>query len=142
MELYELLQMVVKTFDDLGIPYHVTGSVAAMAYGEPRFTNDINIEAGIRSEHIPSFLAAFPEKDFNLSKDAVQDAIERHTQYNIIHPTSGLKGDVIVRIPTPFDDSRFQRAHRIKPAESYDAEFSSPEDVIIKKMEFYREGGS
>lgn len=142
MELYELLQKAVRTCEDLGIPYLVTGSVAAMAYGEPRFTNDIDIVAGIRSEHIPSFLAAFPKEDFYLSEEAIQDAIQRHSQFNIIHPSSGLKVDVIVRQPTPFDESRFRRAHRIKPTETYEADFSSPEDVIIKKMEFYREGGS
>ena len=40
------------------------------------------------------------------------------------------------------DESRFKRGRRIHPAKSYSAEFASPEDVIIKKMEYYREGGS
>ena len=31
---------------------------------------------------------------------------------------------------------------RIYPAESYQANFAAPEDVIIKKMEYYKEGGS
>ena len=35
VELYELLALVVKVFDDLNIPYLVTGSIASMAYGEP-----------------------------------------------------------------------------------------------------------
>ncbi len=142
MELYELLQKVVKTCEDLGIPYLVTGSIAAMAYGEPRFTNDIDIVAGIRPDHIPLFLAAFPQEEFYLNEDAIRDAIERHSQFNIIHPVSGLKVDVIVRKPTPFDESRFQRAQRIRPTESYEAVFAAPEDVIIKKLEFYLEGGS
>ena len=43
---------------------------------------------------------------------------------------------------TPFDRSRFSRVRAIRPAESYQAAFASPEDVIIKKMEHYREGGS
>ena len=33
---YELLQRIVETLDRLGIAYLVTGSVAAMAYGEPQ----------------------------------------------------------------------------------------------------------
>jgi hypothetical protein len=40
---YELLQRVVETLERLGIPYLVTGSIATMAYGEPRLTNDIDI---------------------------------------------------------------------------------------------------
>jgi len=31
---------------------------------------------------------------------------------------------------------------RIYPAETYQANFAAPEDVIIKKMEYYKEGGS
>lgn len=142
MELYELLALVVETFTRLGVPYLVTGSVASMAYGEPRLTNDIDVVAGIREEHIPSLLAAFPADDFYLSEEAVRDAIQRQGQFNIIHPGSGLKVDVIINKETPFDRSRFARARSIRPAESYEAIFAAAEDVIIKKMEYYREGGS
>lgn len=142
MELYDLLAQVVETFERLHIPYLVTGSVASMAYGEPRLTNDIDVVAEIRESHISGLLAAFPPDSFYLSGDAVRAAIRTQGQFNIIHPRSGLKVDVIVRKETPFDRSRFARARTLRPAESYEATFSSAEDVIIKKMEFYREGGS
>jgi hypothetical protein len=45
MELHELLALVAETFNRLGIPYLVTGSVASMAYGEPRLINDIDVVA-------------------------------------------------------------------------------------------------
>ncbi|MBI4522496.1 MAG: hypothetical protein HY695_01645 [Deltaproteobacteria bacterium] len=142
MELYELLALVVETFTRLGVPYLVTGSVASMAYGEPRLTNAIDVVAGIREEHITGLLAAFPVDDFYLSTEAIQEAIRRQGQFNIIHPGSGLKVDVIIRKETPFDRSRFARARVIRAAESYEATFAAAEDVIIKKMEYYREGGS
>jgi hypothetical protein len=41
-----------------------------------------------------------------------------------------------------FDQSRLQRVRRIHPAPSYEASFAAPEDVIIKKMEYYSKGGS
>jgi len=141
MELYELLALVVETFTRLGIPYLVTGSVASMAYGEPRLTNDIDVVAGIREEHVPGLLAAFPADAFYRSAEAIQEAIRKQGQFNIIHPGSGLKVDVIIRKETPFDRSRFARARAIRPAESYEATFAAAEDVIIKKMEYYREGG-
>lgn len=142
MELYELLERVVETFVRLRIPYLVTGSVAAMAYGEPRLTNDLDIVAEVREGHIPDLLTAFPSEDFYLSEEAIRGAIHRQGQFNIIHPRSGLKVDVIVRKDTPFDRSRFARARALRPVESYEAAFASAEDVIIKKMEYYREGGS
>ncbi len=142
MELYELLAQVVETFERLHIPYLVTGSMASMAYGEPRLTNDIDVVAGIREADIPDLLTAFPAHEFYLSEDAIREAIRAKRQFNIIHPASGLKVDVIIRKETPFDRSRFARARTIRPAESYEAAFASAEDVILKKMEFYREGGS
>ncbi len=35
---YELLRKIIETLEGLQIPYLVTGSVAVMAYGEPRMT--------------------------------------------------------------------------------------------------------
>jgi hypothetical protein len=77
-----------------------------------------------------------------MSEETVREAILRQEQFNIIHPESGIKIDVIIKQDTPFDDSRFKRLHRIYPAESYQANFAAPEDVIIKKMEYYQAGGS
>ena len=139
---YELLKKVVVVFEQLKIPYLVTGSVAAMAYGEPRLTNDIDIVAEISDRHITDLIKAFPAGEFYISEQMIRQAIQHLGQFNIIHPVSGLKVDVIIRKNTPFDDSRFQRIKRIHPAESYQANFAAPEEVIIKKMEFYRMGGS
>jgi len=113
-----------------------------MAYGEPRLTNDIDVVAEVQDIHIPGLLAAFPLDEFYLSEETIREAIHRQGQFNIIHPGSGLKVDVIIRKETPFDRSRVARVRALRPVESYAAAFASPEDVIIKKMEYYREGGS
>ena len=142
MELFELLAAVVRALETLRIPYLVTGSVASMAYGEPRLTNHIDIVAGLDATHVQAFARSFPQDEFHVSEDAVGEAVARRGQFNIIHPDSGLKVDVMIRKDTPFDRSRFSRARTIRPAETYEAQFASPEDVILKKMEYYREGGS
>lgn len=139
---YELLQIIIEALDRLHIPYLVTGSVAAMAYGEPRLTNDIDIIADVKESHIPGLLDAFPAEEYYISDDMIREAIRYQGQFNIIHPSSGLKVDIIIRTNSPFDISRFRRVRRIQPAATYEADFSSPEDVIIKKMEFYKMGGS
>jgi hypothetical protein len=41
-----------------------------------------------------------------------------------------------------FDQSRFRRARRLHPLEDTEVAFASPEDVILKKMAFYRDGRS
>lgn len=142
MELYDLLKHLVNAFESLKIRYFVTGSIASIFYGEPRFTNDIDVVADIRKEHVTELLRLFPETEFYISDDAIRDALHHKYQFNIIHPTSGLKIDVIIPKKDAFDNSRFQRIKRICPAENTEANFSSPEDVIIMKMKYYKEGES
>ncbi len=86
MELFELLQKVVGLFEHLRIPYLVTGSVAAMAFGEPRLTNDIDIVAEIQDIHIKGLKNCFPENEFHADEDTIRKAICQKFQFNIIHP--------------------------------------------------------
>lgn len=142
MELHELLKYLINAFEKLGIQYFITGSIASIFYGEPRFTNDIDVVADIEEEHISGLLKSFPEDEFYISEDAIRDAIRHKHQFNIIHPSSGLKIDVIIRKKDAFDNSRFERIEKIYPIEDTQANFSSPEDVIIMKMRYYKEGES
>ena len=102
MELFELLEKIIEVFENLSIPYLVTGSVASMAYGEPRLTNDIDIVADVTLSHIPALLAAFPEEEYYIDGEMIKEAILRIGQFNIIHPVSGLKVDVIIKQDIPF----------------------------------------
>lgn len=139
---YDLLRSVVEVLERLQIPYLVTGSVASMAYGEPRLTNDIDIVADVHPTHIGDLLAAFPAPAYYIDAEMIREAIHRSGQFNIIHPASGFKVDIIIRKETPFNQSRFSRKRRVRPSKEYEADFASPEDVILKKMEYYKEGGS
>ena len=142
MDPYKLLERIAVIFESLHIPYLVTGSVAAMAYGEPRMTNDIDIVAAVGYEHVEGLMAAFPEEEFYISKDAIRDAVRYQTQFNVIHPASGMKIDIIIRKKTPFNDSRFSRVRSIKTGENFETNFAAPEDIILMKMQYYRDGGS
>jgi aminopeptidase N len=87
-------------------------------------------------------LAQFPADEFYLSDEAIRDALVRKGQFNIIHPTSGLKIDVIIQQGTAFEQSRFTRARLVHFTDLRGGRFAAPEDVILKKMAYYREGGS
>lgn len=142
MEQSDLLKHLINSFETLGVRYFVTGSIASIFYGEPRFTNDIDVVAEINEHHISKLLKLFPHNEFYISEDAIRDAIKHTYQFNIIHPMSGLKIDVIISKRTSFNNSRFRRIRRISPIEDTEANFASPEDVIIMKMRYYKKGGS
>ena len=142
MEQDELLRHLVATLEDLGLPYLVTGSIATILYGEPRFTNDIDVVVQLGLDHVDRLVEAFSTDEFYLDSERVEQAIAGRSQFNIIHPASGLKIDVIIPAMDAFDQRRFARAMRVNPADDYVASFASPEDVIIKKLQFFAAGGS
>jgi hypothetical protein len=142
MENAELLRHVAGALDAMGIRYFVTGSTASIFYGEPRFTNDIDIVADLPLERAEEFCAKFPDSDYYVSVDAARDAVRRCSMFNIIHPESGLKVDIIIPERSEMNERRFARAREVAPTPDLRVRFSSPEDVIIHKMIFYQEGGS
>jgi len=142
MELAELLHRVTASLEALDIPYLITGSMATIAYGEPRFTRDIEVVVRLEKQDIERLRAVFPEEEFYLNPEAAADAIEHSGQFNILHPSSGLKIDLMVASSSAFDESRFSRSRRLPIGPSSEAVFASPEDVIIKKLDYYRQGES
>lgn len=142
MELTELMSVVAAALDGLAIPYFITGSCASISYGEPRLTNDIDIVADISAKQVAPLLEHFPLPEFYVSEDAVREAIALKGQFNIIHPASGLKVDIIISKGSEYDDRQFERRKRMPLSQESAADFASPEDVIVMKMEYYRRGGS
>src|SRR5205823_13190099 len=91
----ELLRRLAEVLERLPIPYLVTGSMATIAYGEPRFTNDIDVVVALRLDQVDAFCTSFPEPEFYCHREAVVQAVHQRFQFNIIHFESGLKIDVI-----------------------------------------------
>jgi len=117
----DLLRYVVDAFEELGIDYMISGSQASIYYGEPRLTQDIDIVADLTVAHLAGLLARFPPPEFYLAEDAIRDAISTRGQFNIIHPESGLKVDVIARKDTPYDLVEFSRRQRLPALEEREA---------------------
>jgi hypothetical protein len=143
MEQAELLRKIATTFDQLGIAYAVVGSIASTLYGEPRLTNDIDVVIDLRPEGAESFCRSFPAPDYYLSESAVRAAIAVGGQFNIIHPMSGLKIDCFVAGDEAFGKAELRRAVTIARENGrYQLRVAAPEDVILKKLEYFRLGES
>ena len=141
MDQADLLRHLLDAVEGQGLEYGITGSHATVAFGEARLTNDIDVLVALTPPALPAFLVAFPFPDYYVSEDAARSAVRGGGMFNIIHPESGLKIDVIVP-STEFDRGQLDRAVSLPAFVGREAKFVSPEDVIIKKMEYHREGGS
>ncbi len=142
MNLVALLQRVVSVFDELDVPYVVVGSVASSARGFPRTTNDIDIVADLRPEHVSAVVAGLG-RAFYIDQDAVSRAVVRCRSFNAIHPESGFKVDVFV--PPAGSVGRQQLARRTLEtlgADGRDRLFvATAEDIVLAKLEWFRGSG-
>jgi hypothetical protein len=92
-ELFALYQRVAG----LGRPCMVGGSVAAMLYGEPRATLDIDMVLDASAIHVEAIMAAFPAETFYIPPEAViRHELSRGAQgmFNILDHASCLKLDI------------------------------------------------
>ena len=97
----EVALKVTGVFERLSVPYLVGGSLASTLHGMVRTTQDADIVAGMRPEHIPAFLQALQD-EFYMDDEMISDAILHHTSFNIIHRESMFKVDVFIPHPRPF----------------------------------------
>lgn len=138
----DLMIAVAQVLSARRARYFVSGSLASMQYGEIRNTQDVDIVADLSGGDAVSLLERFKEPEFYLRRDAVLDALERSTQFNIIDTTTNFKADIMVAKGSRYNESRFFRARAFQVRPGVTVMFAAPEDVILKKLEFYRDGAS
>lgn len=138
----ELLRYLVEVLETLGVEYMIGGSQTSMYYGEPRLTRDVDVVVGLRLEDLPAFLGRFPADELCVDEKAARGAVQTSGQFNIIHPGSGLKIDVYVNPDTPYDRTRLARRQKLPLFPEVDGYFARPEDVILYKLLYYRQGES
>jgi hypothetical protein len=142
LEQADLLRLLVVALEEVGVDYLVVGATACASYGEPRLTRDIDVVVDLHDDRVADLVRHFPAPEFYVSEEGARRAAEHRDMFNIIHPASGLKIDLIVRKEDAFDDSRFRRKRRLRVLPGRTVNFASPEDVILKKLVFFRQGGS
>jgi len=138
----EVTLKVTGVFEKLGVPYLIGGSLASALYGMVRTTQDADIVAEMRLEHIPLFVSALRD-EFYLDEMMIAHAIQNHSSFNIIHRESMFKVDVFIPRRRPFLQSQLARAQRqtFTFETEVSAKFASPEDTILAKLEWYHLGG-
>ncbi len=128
-----------QALDELGVPWHIGGSVVSSIHGVPRSTLDVDLVADLGLDHIKPLVALLAEA-YYIDEDMVRDAVRRRASFNVIHLQTMLKVDVFVLKRRAFDQASFSRMQRkeLEPGEPYPV--ASPEDTILHKLEWFRLG--
>jgi len=131
-----------NVLDELGVRWFLGGSLASSVHGIPRATFDADIMADLRTEHVRPFIKKLGD-EWYADEDAIMDAINRRSSFNLIHFATAMKVDVFLPKPRRFDCGEFTRSRKMPVAEgsSVEASVCCAEDIVVAKLEWYRLGG-
>jgi len=136
--------MFTQRLNTLGVSYMVSGSVAVIIYGEPRLTLDVDLIVVLDREHIARLPEVFPPEEFYCPPSeviTVEATREQRGHFNIIHQETGFNADVYLSGRDPLHAWGLARVRRLE-VDGQVVVVAPPEYVILRKLEYYREGGS
>jgi len=134
-----LLVKVADILRELDIPYIVTGGMAVMVWGRPRFTADIDMVIELKPKDIDKLvttLSTLGEASY-IDRNMIKDALKHEGEFNFIHGETGIKVDFWVLEKKPFELSRIKR-RVAKTVLSQKVYFISPEDLILSKLQWHQ----
>ena len=137
-----MLLEVAAALDRLGLEYLLGGSLASSVLGEPRATVDIDLAIALREASIPALLDVL-EPGFFVDPEAVRRAVRHGTSANVLHRETMLKVDFFVLGDAEFDREQLRRRVHVavSPDSSQLVAMSSAEDLVLRKLGWYRAGG-
>jgi len=141
-EPFQAAYLVTNIFEKLSIPYFLGGSLASIAHGIVRTTQNADIIADIQPVHIPKLIELL-QPDFYLDEEMLRDAVRRRGSLNILHRESLFKVDIFIPKDRPFVQSQFRRArlYRLMEDVPVEARIAAAEDILLAKLEWFRQGG-
>lgn len=136
---------LIDALDMLEIVYAIGGSIAAMAYSEPRLTNDIDLLIVADVDELSKLVDEVNQWEIYISplESILEMDIPFGLPINIVDGLLGAKADFYIAGGKLIDASAMSRRRRKKLYRSPDVEawFLSPEDVILYKLDYFRQSG-
>jgi len=141
-EFLEALRQVTAAFDKLGIQYAVGGSYASSLYGEARATRDVDLIAAVVGQHAGPLVASLGS-GFYADEAQIAAAAQNQGSFNLIHLDTMSKIDVHSVWRTDFGVTQLARRRptQVGGASPLELYVTSPEDTILAKLDWYRQGG-
>lgn len=136
---------LITTLEQLDVVYAIGGSVAAMMYSEPRLTIDVDLMVTAPLSKLNQLVKEIQSWQIYVSpfEAIVETSIPYSLPFNVIDGSIGTKADIYIAKNTGLDASAMARRRRLRWDKQTGAEawFLSPEDVILYKLSYYRQGG-
>ena len=120
-------------FGAKGIAYYVTGGVAAIAYGESRTTQDLDVVLAIAREDVPPLAAALEAAGFYVP--GVDDVIAGRMQtLQVTQIDTISRADLVIAEDAPYEQLKFERRQAYPLPSGTTIYLASPEDLVVNKL--------
>jgi hypothetical protein len=134
----DLVLQLIGLLDETRTPYMLVGSYSSNFYGRERGTNDADFVVQIDNQQL-SQIAAKLGKDFRVDSQMSFETVTMTTRYIIHHPATEFKIELFLLSQDEHDQSRFQRRQQVM-FEGHSVMLPSPEDVVVTKLRWSKEG--
>ncbi|HVT03932.1 MAG TPA: hypothetical protein VHL58_11235 [Thermoanaerobaculia bacterium] len=132
-------QLIAELLEQSGLRYVIGGSVAASLMGEPRSTLDLDLM--IESDPVKvRILVSLLSEICYVDEENALDAVQRRTSFNAVHFDSSMKIDFFI-VDNALSQEQLLRARRIPLSSGVSLYFYTPEDLIVRKLLWFRIGG-
>jgi hypothetical protein len=144
VQLPDVFLTFIRRLNLIQCPYMITGAAASIIYGEPRLTNDLDLVLDLKKADIHKFVQAFPLEEFYCPPEEViiiEIGRPLRGHFNLIHHETGFRADVYLS----GKDNLHHRSLANRNSVHVDDQVvwvAPVEYVILRKLEYYREGRS
>ena len=135
-ELASLLRRVTDLLERLSIPYHLTGGIVSSYYGDPRFTQDIDIVVHLFPEQIDGLIDQLKDK-YYISPESIEEAIRGKGLFQVLDNDTYIKIDFHVGEAIP---GELSRSNEVRLFKDVTARICSIEDALVSKLRWIKLG--
>jgi hypothetical protein len=135
----DLIGLFVEPLERLEIPYMITGGVASVIYGDPRFTRDVDLVLELGARDIRRLESEFAGEDFYVPPvEVLEEETSRREggHFNLIHRETALRADVYLLGDDPLHAWAFGRRRRLT-LDRTGIWVAPIEYVILRKLQYF-----
>lgn len=134
----EIVLKVIDALDGCGIPFMVVGSFSSNVYGVERSTKDADLVLKLESQSISALIRALgPEFKFDAQMGFETVTMTSRYVANFVDPP--FKIELFILSEDAHDQERFRR-RRLEPIRGRPVPVASPEDVVVTKLRWSKNG--
>jgi len=128
----DLLADLARGLARLSVPWYVFGAQAALIWGRPRLTTDVDVTVRLGQVEAHTLLDHLNEHGFELRIVATPEFVRQTRVLPFTHRSSGFAVDVVLAGPG-LEDQFLARAV-VQDVSGTAVPFISPEDLIVTKV--------